>query len=106
MPCAETVRSQHRSRGQARHEGHLDTQMRQCDAPGRASNERIEARVVEEVITDGPLAICMSVPSPHTGVAVALGATLPEQPDPRWWVLLDPAGHPFCPTPFAPDTVD
>jgi hypothetical protein len=34
--------------------------------------------------------------------AVALGATLPEQPDPRWRVLLDPAGHPFCLTPFTP----
>jgi len=38
--------------------------------------------------------------------AVALGATLPEQPDPRWRVLLDPAGHPFCLTPFTPDSVD
>ena len=37
--------------------------------------------------------------------AVALGATLPEQPDPRWQVLLDPAGHPFCLTPFTPDLV-
>lgn len=37
--------------------------------------------------------------------AVALGATLPEQPDPRWQVLLDPAGHPFCLTPFTPDRV-
>jgi hypothetical protein len=37
--------------------------------------------------------------------AVALGATLPEQPDPRWRVLLDPAGHPFCLTPFTPDSV-
>ncbi|GGM64610.1 glyoxalase [Micromonospora sonchi] len=36
--------------------------------------------------------------------AVALGATLPEQPDPRWRVLLDPAGHPFCLTPFTPDS--
>jgi catechol 2,3-dioxygenase-like lactoylglutathione lyase family enzyme len=35
--------------------------------------------------------------------AVALGATLPEQPDPRWRVLLDPAGHPFCLTPFTPE---
>jgi len=35
--------------------------------------------------------------------ARALGATEPaEQPDPRWQVLLDPAGHPFCLTPFAP----
>ena len=37
--------------------------------------------------------------------AVALGATLPQQPDPRWQVLLDPAGHPFCLTPFTPDQV-
>lgn len=37
--------------------------------------------------------------------AVALGATLPAQPDPRWRVLLDPAGHPFCLTPFTPDSV-
>ncbi|MGC5028352.1 VOC family protein [Micromonospora sp. DT229] len=37
--------------------------------------------------------------------AVALGATLPEQPDPRWRVLLDPAGHPFCLTPFTPESV-
>jgi hypothetical protein len=37
--------------------------------------------------------------------AVALGATLPEQPDERWRVLLDPAGHPFCLTPFTPDSV-
>ncbi len=37
--------------------------------------------------------------------AVALGATLPEQPDPRWRVLLDPAGHPFCLTPLIPDSV-
>ncbi|MDR7277191.1 VOC family protein [Catenuloplanes atrovinosus] len=37
--------------------------------------------------------------------AVALGATLPDQPDPRWRVLLDPAGHPFCLTPFTPDSV-
>ena len=35
--------------------------------------------------------------------AVTLGATLPEQPDPRWRALLDPAGHPFCLTPFTPD---
>jgi hypothetical protein len=35
--------------------------------------------------------------------AVGLGATLATtQPDPRWRVLLDPAGHPFCITPFAP----
>ena len=37
--------------------------------------------------------------------AVALGATVPEQPDPRWRVLLDPAGHPFCLTPFTPDSM-
>lgn len=37
--------------------------------------------------------------------AVALGATLPAQPDPRWRVLLDPAGHPFCLTPFTPDSL-
>jgi hypothetical protein len=34
--------------------------------------------------------------------AVQLGASVPAQPDPRWRVLLDPAGHPFCLTPFAP----
>jgi hypothetical protein len=29
--------------------------------------------------------------------ALALGATAAEfQPDPRWRILLDPAGHPFC----------
>ena len=34
---------------------------------------------------------------------VALGARLADpQPDPRWKVLLDPAGHPFCITTFAP----
>ena len=38
--------------------------------------------------------------------AVALGATVPAQPDPRWQVLLDPAGHPFCLTPFTPDSVN
>lgn len=38
--------------------------------------------------------------------AVALGATLPHQPDPRWRVLLDPAGHPFCLTPFTPESAD
>lgn len=37
--------------------------------------------------------------------AIALGATVPEQPDPRWRVLLDPAGHPFCLTPFTPASV-
>ena len=31
---------------------------------------------------------------------VELGGSLPEQRDPRWRVLLDPAGHPFCLTPF------
>jgi Glyoxalase-like domain len=36
-------------------------------------------------------------------VALAAGAHLAEdQPDPRWIVLLDPAGHPFCITPFSP----
>ena len=35
--------------------------------------------------------------------AVALGARLADpQPDPRWSVLLDPAGHPFCITTVAP----
>ncbi len=35
--------------------------------------------------------------------AVALGARLADpQPDPRWKVLLDPAGHPFCITTVAP----
>ena len=34
--------------------------------------------------------------------ALALGASEPTQPDPRWRVLLDPAGHPFCLTPFTP----
>jgi len=35
--------------------------------------------------------------------AVAAGARVAEhQPDPRWRVLLDPAGHPFCITPYAP----
>ncbi|PXY36958.1 glyoxalase [Prauserella flavalba] len=35
--------------------------------------------------------------------ALALGATRAEhQPDPRWRVLLDPAGHPFCITTLAP----
>ena len=34
--------------------------------------------------------------------AVALGARLADpQPDPRWKVLLDPAGHPFCITTVA-----
>lgn len=37
--------------------------------------------------------------------AVTLGATVPEQPDTRWRVLLDPAGHPFCLTPFMPQAV-
>lgn len=36
-------------------------------------------------------------------VAVAAGARIAEhQPDPRWTVLLDPAGHPFCITPYSP----
>ena len=35
--------------------------------------------------------------------AVALGARVVDpQPDPRWRVLLDPAGHPFCITTMAP----
>ena len=35
--------------------------------------------------------------------AVEAGAVLAEyQPDPRWRVLLDPAGHPFCITTIAP----
>jgi hypothetical protein len=35
--------------------------------------------------------------------AVALGARPAQtQPDSRWRVLLDPAGHPFCITPFTP----
>jgi hypothetical protein len=35
--------------------------------------------------------------------AVALGARPADpQPDPRWKVLLDPAGHPFCITTVAP----
>jgi hypothetical protein len=35
--------------------------------------------------------------------AIALGATPAyPQPDPRWRVLLDPAGHPFCITTLAP----
>ena len=35
--------------------------------------------------------------------AVEAGAVLAEyQPDPRWRILLDPAGHPFCITTIAP----
>ena len=35
--------------------------------------------------------------------AVTAGARVAvPQPDPRWTVLLDPAGHPFCITPFSP----
>jgi hypothetical protein len=35
--------------------------------------------------------------------AAALGARPADvQPDPRWTVLLDPAGHPFCITRVAP----
>ena len=38
-----------------------------------------------------------------TGRAIALGARLADpQPDPRWRVLLDPAGHPFCITTVTP----
>lgn len=40
----------------------------------------------------------------QTAFALECGATRPEQqPDPRWTVLLDPAGHPFCLTPFTPE---
>ena len=36
--------------------------------------------------------------------AVTLGAQIVDpQPDPRWRVLLDPAGHPFCITTIAPE---
>jgi catechol-2,3-dioxygenase len=36
--------------------------------------------------------------------ALGAGATLATvQPDPRWRVLLDPAGHPFCLTTVTPD---
>jgi catechol 2,3-dioxygenase-like lactoylglutathione lyase family enzyme len=39
-----------------------------------------------------------------TARALALGARWAEpQPDERWHVLLDPAGHPFCITPFVPE---
>lgn len=39
-------------------------------------------------------------------VAVAAGARVAEQqPDSRWTVLLDPAGHPFCITPYSPPCV-
>jgi glyoxalase superfamily protein len=35
--------------------------------------------------------------------AVALAARpAPVQPDPRWRMLLDPVGHPFCITPLTP----
>ncbi len=35
--------------------------------------------------------------------AIGLGARLADpQPDPRWRVLLDPAGHPFCITTLVP----
>jgi hypothetical protein len=38
-----------------------------------------------------------------TANALRLGATLAEpQSDPRWNVLLDPAGHPFCITTVTP----
>lgn len=37
--------------------------------------------------------------------AVALGARLADpQPDSRWRVLLDPAGHPFCITTVTPSS--
>lgn len=36
-------------------------------------------------------------------LAIALGAcAVDPQPDPRWRVLLDPAGHPFCITTLVP----
>ena len=39
-----------------------------------------------------------------TAAAIEVGAQLVEaQPDPRWNVLLDPAGHPFCITTLTPD---
>ncbi|AYG04936.1 VOC family protein [Gryllotalpicola protaetiae] len=39
----------------------------------------------------------------QTDFAVAQGATIAGfQPDPRWVVMLDPAGHPFCLTPYTP----
>lgn len=38
--------------------------------------------------------------------AIALGAEpVDPQPDPRWRVLLDPAGHPFCITTLTPPAV-
>ena len=38
--------------------------------------------------------------------AEALGARLADpQPDSRWRVLLDPAGHPFCITTVVPRSV-
>jgi hypothetical protein len=40
---------------------------------------------------------------PAVARAVAAGAVQAEdQPDPRWRVLLDPAGHPFCITTLTP----
>ncbi|WP_164477801.1 VOC family protein [Nocardioides pantholopis] len=37
--------------------------------------------------------------------ALGLGASMAaDQPDGRWTVLLDPAGHPFCITPFTPES--
>lgn len=39
----------------------------------------------------------------QTAFAIDCGATLAaDQPDDRWVVMLDPAGHPFCLTPFTP----
>jgi hypothetical protein len=36
-------------------------------------------------------------------LALQLGATLAKsQPDPRWRVMIDPAGHPFCITTITP----
>jgi hypothetical protein len=51
-----------------------------------------------DLAADGDLAAA-------TARALAAGAVLArDQPDPRWRVLLDPAGHPFCLTTItAPD---
>jgi hypothetical protein len=39
-----------------------------------------------------------------TALALSLGALeAPHQPDARWRVLLDPAGHPFCITTLTAD---
>jgi hypothetical protein len=36
----------------------------------------------------------------------AVLVALAEQRDPRWTVLLDPAGRPFCLTPITPEPLD